>query len=123
MQPNDLDSACLPVPTSARGFDVTVANPHVLRTHLGSFPVTVSEGRFGWPAVGGRCWVAQLSTDDPGLDEVGDAFGMTERDALDALARAVRRYGAVAPVAAALGPWFRAGGTTSAATAAPGREK
>ncbi len=43
--------------------------------------------------------MAQLSTDEPGLDEVGDAFGMSERGALDALARAVRRYGAVGPVA------------------------
>ncbi len=99
MRPNDLDPARLPLPTSGRGFDVTVTNLYVLRTHLGSFPVSVSEGRFGWPAAGGRCWVAQLTNDDPGLDEVGDAFGMSERGALDALARMVRRYGAVGPVA------------------------
>lgn len=93
MRSNDLAPARLPLPlpTPGRGFDVTATNRHVLHTHLGRVPASVSEG---------RCWVAQLHTDAPGLDEVGDAFGMTEREALDTLAWEVRRYGAVGPVAA-----------------------
>lgn len=97
---NDLAPARLPLPTPGRGFDVPATNRHVLHTHLGRVPASVSEGRFGWPSTGAVCWVAQLHTDAPGLDEVGDAFGMTEREALDTLAREVRRYGAVGPVAA-----------------------
>ncbi len=94
MRPNDLRPTSLTLPTSGGGFDLTATNHHVLRTSLGTFHVSTTEGRFGWPVAGSRCWVAQLLADDPGLEEVGDGFAMTEREALDVLARAVRRYGA-----------------------------
>lgn len=100
MHQNDLCPTCLRQPTSGGAFDVTVTNHHDLRTSLGTFHVSTKEGRFGWPAAGSRCWVAELLTDDPRLDEVGDAFAMTEHEALDALARAVRGYGIVGRVAA-----------------------
>jgi hypothetical protein len=95
----------LTLPTSGGGFDLTARNHHVLRTSFGTFHVSTTEGRFGWPAVGSRGWTAELLTDDPGLEEVRDAFGVTEREALDVLARAVRRFGVVGPVAA---PRYRA---------------
>ncbi len=77
--------------TSASGSGVTATRRRLLHTRLGPLPVSVIEGPF--TAVGRRCWVAQLRSDDPRLDEVGDAVGMTEREALARLAVAVRRYG------------------------------
>ncbi len=99
MRPNEDRSARLRPPTLGRGFALTARNHHDLRTSLGTLSVVTEQGRFGWPAAGSPCWVAQLRTDDLRLDEVGDAFALTEREALAVLARAVRRYGVVAPVA------------------------
>ena len=63
----------------------------VLHTHLGRLPVSVREGRAG--AAGGRTWVAQLHSDLPEVEAVGDVVAATEREALAGLALAVRRYG------------------------------
>ena len=64
----------------------------VLHTHLGRLPVSVREGRFG--AAGGSGWLAQLHSDLPEAEAVGDVVGATEGEALAGLALAVRRYGA-----------------------------
>ncbi len=83
-------------PSAGGAFDATITHQLELTTSLGTFQVSTTEGRYGWPVAGSRCWLAQLHADDPGLEEVGDAFGMTESEALDVLARALVRYGGAA---------------------------
>ena len=90
---DDADALC-PTGTGRAGprADVTATKQQVLHTHLGRLPVSVREGRVG--ATGGRSWVAQLHSDLPEVEAVGDVVGATEREALAGLALAVRRYGA-----------------------------